>query len=164
MEREAPNAILSTCEPDDTERYEKQMKDLQDKIKESKDKTLPDLLNKGNEAKDKAKKALDDAADESAKKMNELEEKLNQISEERDGQEKAATAEIAGIRQQMDAVDKQIRELEMSKLNSELKYGEAKTQLDLQCNASASQQVAKNQMDKMGRIKKARLLVTSIPS
>jgi hypothetical protein len=147
---------LEACpheDPDDSDRYEKQLEKAQERMKEAR-KKMPELLNKSSEAQDKATQAQNDAARKASEKQKEFSKEMMEIKRKHEGEEAAAVQEMAQMRQQMDAIDGQIRQLEMNKVDAETKLTETKVQVELQCHAMASQQVAAQQTRKMSEIKK----------
>jgi hypothetical protein len=140
-------------EADDIERYEKQLEKSQERIKELK-KKMPDTMTKGNEAQDKAAQAQNDASRKAVEAQKEFANELKEIKRKREGDEQQAVAEMGQARQEMDKIDAQIRQIEMQKVDAEVKLGEAKTQIELNCHATASQQVAARQAQRMASIQK----------
>lgn len=138
-------------DPDDIERYEKQLEKSQERIRELK-KKLPDTLNKGNEAQDKASQAQNDAYRKGAEAQKEFANELKEIKKQREGEEQQAVAEMASMREKIDQIDAQIRNIELEKVNAEVKLGDTKIELELQCHAQASKQVSDLQTQKMSSI------------
>ncbi|NJM10164.1 MAG: hypothetical protein HC883_04645 [Bdellovibrionaceae bacterium] len=138
--------------PDDTERYEKQLEKAQERVKELK-KKLPEILTKGNEAQDLAAEKQNEAQRKAVEAQREFANELKEIKRKKEGDEQQAVAEMAQIRENMDKVDAQIRQLELSKIDAEVKLSEAKTQIELNCHATASAQVSRLQAERMTMIR-----------
>ncbi len=142
-------------DPDDTERYEKQLEKAQERVKDAK-KKMPELMNKGTEAQDKAAEKQNEAQRKSAELQKEFAKEVLEIKKKKSGEEQQAVAKMAQARGEMDKVDAQIRQYELNKVDAEVKLSEAKTGIELNCHASASQQVAARQTAKMASIAKGK--------
>jgi hypothetical protein len=142
------------ADSDDTERYEKQLKDSQDRVRDLK-KKMPELMNKGSEAQDKAEQAQNEARRKAADAQKEFGNEMKEIKRKKEADEQQAVAEVTATREKMDQLDAQIRQLEMSKVDAEVKLSEARTQIELNCHATASQQVSARQTAKLAAIKQA---------
>lgn len=150
------NKRMQLCphaDPDDSERYEKQLEKALERQKEAK-KKMPELMNKASEAQDKAAEKQNEARRKAADLQKEFAKELSEIRKKKTQDEQQAVAEMAQARGEMDKIDAQIRQYEMSKIDAEVKLGEAKTAIELNCHATASQQVAARQTAKMAAIGK----------
>ena len=139
-------------DPDDSERYEKQVEKAQERIKDAR-KKLPELMNKGSEAQDKANQSENDARRKAAEAQKEFANEMREIKRKKESDEQQAVAEVTATREKMDQLDAQIRQLEMSKVDAEVKLSEARTQIELNCHATASQQVAARQTARVTAIR-----------
>ncbi len=138
-------------EPDDTDRYEKQLEKSQERLKELK-KKMPELMTKNSEALDKAAEKDTELRKQGQEIQDNLRKRLREIKNKKEGEEQQAVAEMAQMREKMDQIDAQIRSLELSKVDAEVKLSEAKTQVELNCHTTATQQVAGLQTQKMAEI------------
>jgi len=138
--------------PEDTERYEKQLEKAQERIKDLK-KKMPELLTKGNEAQDKATEKQNDAQRKAVEAQKEFANEMKEIKRKKEGDEQQAVAEMAQIRENIDKVDAQIREYELNKVDAEVGFQKAKTEIELNCHANASTQVARLQAERMALLK-----------
>lgn len=139
--------------PDDAERYEKQLADSQKRVAELK-KKLPELNNKASEAEDKIADKENQAYNKAAEAQKQLGNELREIRQKQGNEEQQAVNEMAQIRDKMGEVEDQIRKLEIEKITAQTKMEDTKTQLDLSCHQQASEMVATEQANKMGQIKK----------
>lgn len=140
------------ADPDDTERYEKQLKDSQDRIRDLR-KEMPKITDKASEAQDKAAQAQNEAARKAADAQKEFANEMKEIKRKQESDEQQAVAEITATREKMDQLDAQIRQLELNKVTAEVELSEARTQIELNCHTQASQQVSALQAAKMSAIK-----------
>lgn len=132
----------------DQDKIDKQIEKARER-KRDLDKRMPDLEQKVADSQNDSEKEIKeirkearDAAAEYAKQMKEAKRNL-------EAAQKEIGQQIAAVQQQMDEMDRQMVQLELSKGDADIKFQEAVTQVDLSCHATAAQQVAKLQEERL---------------
>lgn len=141
---------------DDADKYEKQLDRENDKIKEAK-KKLADLRKDSNKDQKDSRKAQNDVKKRAAEKQKEYSDGLQKIREEKENKENQLVQEMMGIRAKIDEIDSNIRKIGLAQATAAVKLSEAKTNIELNCHASASTMVSKLQAERLEYEKAKRL-------
>jgi len=135
----------------DEDKYEKQLKDQQDKVDKLK-KELPDLEDKKDKFVSEKNDKINEINDQMAKDAAEHSKELASIGKSRDQATKGISDQIAQLQAEISKSKDQISQASLTKLKGQLDMKQAKVQADLNCHAQATTQVQKLQDQAIAQI------------
>ncbi|NJL25832.1 MAG: hypothetical protein HC902_12090, partial [Calothrix sp. SM1_5_4] len=140
----------------DLKDYEQKLKESQEKVKEL-EKKLPELQQAANEAMSQAEEKMQEIKKQNGEAAKEYTRAIRDAKRSHEAAVKALNDQIAQLQNQIASTDESIDQVELSKSDAELKKNETKKQIELNCHASASAQVAKLQAEQLELHKANRL-------
>jgi hypothetical protein len=134
---------------DDVKEARERKKDLKDKI--------PEIEKQISEAQQKATEDAEKIQQEETQENKDYAQKMKEAKRALEAEQNGLGDQVTGLQAQLDSLDEQIRQIQMQKTEANNKYEEALTNIDMSCQSSALQQVAKLQEIELIKIRDKRL-------
>jgi hypothetical protein len=130
----------------DPDQLQKDLDKAEEKLDKLKDK-IPDLQDKVNDVGKDLRKTQAEVAKQSLEHQKEFSAALKKAKEGKDQKEQALIDKMGQIQSQIAQVDEQITQFDLAITDAAMKREETKTQIDLNCHATASATVSKLQSE-----------------